>query len=255
MAALHRLWLVPCSVLLAGVAATRVTQTSRSELEAERRTEEGGDVPFEAGAKVVWTSPKTGTEYGAVVSDVVSYPKAKIQYQSKGKTKEKVVEFEELADAEDSSTGTNTSDDSAYEKMNIRQKIVCDVCLRKIQDCKTYKPRTVIFNDVRPAPESPNGRYWNCPPSERELWTTDKSFKVFEDGSVKGLGDRSLCPEERRASRLNGKLSSTRRICGLSVKAQERNYGADCTQIVAAAAATSQGRSVTCTEEALQAGR
>merc|ERR1740121_3478392 len=75
-----------------------------------------------------------------------------------------------------------------------------------------------MLNPVRPPPESPNGRYYNCPPSEREAWSKDDRFKVVEDGKVRGEGDRSLCPEERRASVSNGKLSFARRICkqGLS---------------------------------------
>merc|ERR1740123_1333138 len=99
--------------------------------------------------------------------------------------------------------------------LNIRQRIICDVCLRKLGSCSSYEPRKSMLSPVRGEPESPNRRYYTCPPSERELWTEKGRFKVVESSSIPSLGDRTKCPEERRAPKIYGKLPQARRICNI----------------------------------------
>merc|ERR1719245_991314 len=102
-----------------------------------------------------------------------------------------------------------------------------------------------MLSPVRPEPESPNNRYFTCPPSEREQWTRDDRFKVVESSSVPSLGDRKKCPSERRAPRVLGKLSFARRICKLGL--QYASYDS-CSDLVNSKARNSQGRLASCTK-------
>lgn len=204
------------------------------------------------GTQVAWTSSFSGKSYDALVKEAKLMPMVKVDYKSGSGTKTKWVPLEEI-DLKDDERKGNTSGEhegpasgGAVDNLNLRQKIVCDVCLSKLSSCVGYRPSPGMLNPVRPPPESPNGRYFTCPPSERELWSTDDRFKVLEDGTP-GEGDRSKCPSERRTAPVNGKLGFARRICKLATK---RTSSSDCSSLVNDVAGVF-GRSVTCSRDLL----
>jgi len=97
--------------------------------------------------------------------------------------------------------------------MQLRQRIACDICLGKLKDCQGYIPSKKMLSPVRPPPETPNGRYFVCHASERELYTRDDDFKVTMDETIPSEGDWSVCPKERNANKETGKLPQARRMC------------------------------------------
>lgn len=157
--------------------------------------------------------------------------------------------------------GSNEDEDSGStggDPMSIRQKIVCDVCLKKVTSCGRYVPTLSMLSPVFGAPESPNGRYYNCPASERAKWSTDLPVKVWDEGysvgyegregyrleSAKNMtaeGDRSLCKGERRASPVDGTLTLAKRICKQGL--QWRSFDT-CTELVREKAAVGDRKPV-----------
>lgn len=185
------------------------------------------------GAAVQWESPKSGKTYDAVVQDFQMVPQVTLKFAKSGR--EKMVPLDEMVKiVSDEPEPEREKPEPEREKperekperdgpeLNLRQKIVCDACLKKVKTCEDYVPAPGLLNPVRPEPDSPNGRYWQCSPSERELWSSDNAFKVLEDGTS-ALGDRTKCPgggivSERRAAKKVGKLSLARRICKLALR-------------------------------------
>jgi len=179
------------------------------------------------GTPVMWRSRRSGKTYRGVVQSAKVTPMVTLKYKTKkaGEIYTDTVPLEEVALADDDKDGNvdeRPSSDSGYAgaEMNLRQRFVCDVCLKKLRSCSDYKPSAGILNPVRPPPESLNGRNYTCPPSERELWSSDERLKVVEDGTP-GEGEpseRAKCPSERRASPFDGKLFMARRICDVGLK-------------------------------------
>lgn len=202
------------------------------------------------GTPVVWTSSSSGKSYNGVVKSAKVMPMVEVAYQSSRGTKTRWMPLEDL-DVQDSDEEEQDNEDDLpssggrYSNLNLRQKVACDVCLRKLSSCSGYVPSPGMLDPVRPPPESPNGRYYQCPPSERELWSTDDRFKVLEDGTP-GKGDRSKCPSARRTAVVNGKLKHAQRTCKLAVK----KSGMDCSDLVNDVAKVF-GRTATCSSSVL----
>mmetsp|Transcript_20764 Transcript_20764/g.37806 ORF Transcript_20764/g.37806 Transcript_20764/m.37806 type:complete len:312 (+) Transcript_20764:70-1005(+) len=143
-----------------------------------------------------------------------------------------------------SASGSSTSGGSPpTPTMSIRQRVVCDVCLRRVRSCSDYTISPEALSPYRPAPERNLGRLVECKPSEREYWTRTDRFKVMGDDVPE------QCPSERRRPLINGKGDFARkRICkyGLAYSSYS-----DCTALVEDKVPNTQGRKVECTKESL----
>lgn len=215
--------LLVCSALVSAneECADNCAAQGSALLQAKSSSVKAEDVPdladMEPGTAVEWTSSKTGRTYEGEVLSAEMKAMVQLSYTYRGKSYEKWVPAEDVEvieedEEEDEEEGGGGGGDNPGLTMSVRQKIVCDMCLRSVRDCSYYTPSSGMLNPVRPPPETPNGRFFSCSPSERELWTTDDRFKVVEDGTP-GEGDRTKCPLERRANKFNGKLYMSRKIC------------------------------------------
>merc|ERR1719436_2289058 len=100
---------------------------------------------------------------------------------------------------------------SVTPTMSIRQRIFCEVCLKKMKSDKVagYVPAAAMLDPQMPEPEQNLGRLKECKPDERNLWSRGDRFKVSD--LVAQLPDG--CPKPRRLPLIDGKLSMARRIC------------------------------------------
>eukprot|EP00403_Amphidinium_massartii_P040252 CAMPEP_0178444738 /NCGR_PEP_ID=MMETSP0689_2-20121128/39715_1 /TAXON_ID=160604 /ORGANISM="Amphidinium massartii, Strain CS-259" /LENGTH=332 /DNA_ID=CAMNT_0020069085 /DNA_START=57 /DNA_END=1056 /DNA_ORIENTATION=- len=144
----------------------------------------------------------------------------------------------------DTSPSSSSGGDKAEPTMNIRQRVVCDVCLRRLHSCSGYTISPEALSPYRPAPERNLGRLVECKPSEREYWTRTDRFKVSGDDVPE------QCPSERRRPLINGKGDFARnRICKYGL--EYGKYHGDCTALVEDKVPNTQGRKVECTKESL----
>lgn len=129
--------------------------------------------------------------------------------------------------------------------MNIRQRVLCDMCAQDVDDCFKYNPDPFIFNGEKPKPTA-LGKLYQCPPSDRDTWTTDDSFKVEDE-------DRPECPcfdksdgiSCKRRADFNGKLGFARgKICQPLISGMPKGKRIDkCTRWVQKVQPNSQGGS------------
>jgi len=151
-----------------------------------------------------------------------------------------VTPLEEDEDDED-----EEEDEEGGAEMNVRQKIFCEVCLEGVRSSSNYVPAKTMLDGAM-HPQTNLGRLKECPPSDRDLWTRDDKFTIYQLGKPVPEG----CPSKRRAPYIMGKLSLAKRICRQAISKKPRNYPS-CTDFVNKQAATGTKRQVECTRRSL----
>jgi len=161
-----------------------------------------------------------------------------------GKTKSVALKY--VTPLEEDDDDDDEGDDEAGDaEMNVRQKIFCEVCLEGVTSTKNYIPAKAMLDGTM-VPQTNLGRLKTCPPSDRDLWTRDDKFTIYQLGKPVPEG----CPSQRRAPYIMGKLTFARRIARLAISRNPRNFPS-CTDFVNDEAATGTKRQVECTRSSL----
>ena len=98
--------------------------------------------------------------------------------------------------------------------LSTRQRVACDICLKRVSSCENYIPDANMFNATRPSPEQNLGKLVECKPSEREYWTTVGRFKIG-DAAHAPAEARSGCPDAKRVPFYDGLAENARKMCNL----------------------------------------